>query len=90
MAAAGIANVSTWCYRAGEQMTAVRSEQAQLAWETVVATYRSLKAASSRRMTPVHGRASTSANISSGSVNQRTLPKPASWSVPAKPSLVNL
>ena len=46
MAAAGIANVSTWCYRAGEQMTAVRSEQAQLAWETVVATYRSLKAAS--------------------------------------------
>ena len=46
MAAAGMANVSTWCYRAGEQMTAVRSEQAQLAWETVVATYRSLKAAS--------------------------------------------
>ena len=46
MAAAGIANVSTWCYRAGEQMTAIRSEQAQLAWETVVAAYRSLKAAS--------------------------------------------
>ncbi len=46
MAAAGIANVSTWCYRAGEQMTAVRSEQAQLAWETVVAAYRRLKAAS--------------------------------------------
>ena len=46
MAAAGIANISTWCYRAGEQMTAVRSEQAQLAWETVVATYRRLKAES--------------------------------------------
>ena len=46
MAGAGIANVSTWCYRAGEQMTAVRSEQAQAAWETVVAAYRSLKAAS--------------------------------------------
>ena len=46
MAAAGITNVSTWCYRAGEQMTAVRSEQAQLAWETVVATYRRLKGAS--------------------------------------------
>ena len=46
MAAAGIANISTWCYRAGEQMTAVRSEQAQMAWETVVATYRRLKAAS--------------------------------------------
>ena len=46
MAAAGMTNVSTWCYRAGEQMTAVRSEQAQLAWETVVAAYRSLRAAS--------------------------------------------
>lgn len=46
MAGAGIANVSTWCYRAGEQMTAIRSEQAQAAWETVVAAYRSLKAAS--------------------------------------------
>ena len=46
MAAVGIANVSTWCYRAGEQMTAVRSEQAEVAWETVVAAYRSLKAAS--------------------------------------------
>ncbi|MXY60242.1 MAG: hypothetical protein F4Y96_07330 [Chloroflexi bacterium] len=46
MVAAGIANVSTWCYRAGEQMTAIRSEQPQLAWETVVAAYRSLKAAS--------------------------------------------
>ena len=46
MAAAGMANVSTWCYRAGEQMTAVRSEQPQVAWETVVAAYRSLKAAS--------------------------------------------
>ena len=46
MAAAGIANVSTWCYRAGEQMTAVRSERAQVAWETVVAVYRRLKAAS--------------------------------------------
>ena len=46
MAAAGIANVSTWCYRAGEQMTAVRSERPQLAWETVVAVYRRLKTAS--------------------------------------------
>lgn len=46
MAAAGIANVSTWCYRAGEQMTAIRSEQAQVAWETVIAVYRHLKAAS--------------------------------------------
>ena len=46
MAAAGIGNISTWCYRAGEQMTAVRSEQAQLAWETVVTTYRRLKASS--------------------------------------------
>ena len=46
MVAAGIANVSTWCYRAGEQMTAIRSEQPQRAWETVVAAYRSLKAAS--------------------------------------------
>ncbi|MDE0475144.1 MAG: hypothetical protein OXI50_11320 [Gammaproteobacteria bacterium] len=43
MAAAGIANVSTWCYRAGEQMTAIRSEQAQVAWETVVAAYNWLK-----------------------------------------------
>ena len=43
MAAAGIANISTWCYRAGEQMTAVRSGQAQLAWEMVVAAYRRLK-----------------------------------------------
>ena len=49
MAAAGIANIATWCYRAGEQMTAVRSEQAQLAWETVVATYRRLKAMSAGR-----------------------------------------
>ncbi|MDE2836040.1 MAG: hypothetical protein OXL97_00820 [Chloroflexota bacterium] len=47
MAAAGIANVSTWCYRAGEQMTAVRAGQPQLAWETVVAVYRSFRAASS-------------------------------------------
>lgn len=46
MAAAGMANISTWCYRAGEQMTAVRSERAQVAWETVVAAYRRLKAAS--------------------------------------------
>ncbi len=46
MAATGIANVSTWCYRAGEQMTAIRSEQAQAAWETVVAVYRRLKEAS--------------------------------------------
>ena len=46
MVAAGIANVSTWCYRAGEQMTAIRSEQAQVAWETVVAAYRRLKTAS--------------------------------------------
>ncbi len=46
MAAAGIANVSTWCYRAGEQMTAIRSEQPHVAWETVVAAYRRLKAAS--------------------------------------------
>ena len=46
IAAAGVANVSTWCYRAGEQMTAVRSEQAQLAWGTVVAAYRRLKEAS--------------------------------------------
>lgn len=45
MAAAGIANVSTWCYRAGEQMTAIRSEQVQVAWETVVAAYRRLKTA---------------------------------------------
>lgn len=45
MAAAGIANVSTWCYRAGEQMTAVRSEQAQVAWETVTGAYRRLKTA---------------------------------------------
>lgn len=49
MAETGIANISTWCYRAGEQMTAVRSEQAQLAWETVVATYRRLKAMSAGR-----------------------------------------
>lgn len=47
MAAAGVNNVSTWCYRAGEQMTAIRAGQPQLAWETVVAAYRSLKAASS-------------------------------------------
>ncbi len=46
MAAAGIANVSTWCYRAGEQMTAIRSERAQVAWEAVVAAYRRLKSAS--------------------------------------------
>ncbi|MCY4582311.1 MAG: hypothetical protein OXE50_05860 [Chloroflexi bacterium] len=46
MAAAGIENVSTWCYRAGEQMTAIRSEQPQAAWETVVAAYRRLRAAS--------------------------------------------
>ena len=46
MAAAGIANVSTWCYRAGEQMTAIRSERAQVAWEAVVAAYRHLKSAS--------------------------------------------
>ena len=46
MAAAGIANVSTWCYRAGEQMTVIRSEQAQAAWETVAAVYRHLKAGS--------------------------------------------
>ena len=46
MAAAGIANVSTWCYRAGEQMTAIRSERAQVAWESVVAAYRRLKSAS--------------------------------------------
>ncbi len=43
MAAAGIANVSTWCYRAGEQMTAIRSEQAQAAWAAVAAVYRGLK-----------------------------------------------
>lgn len=49
MAAAGIANVSTWCYRAGEQMTAIRSEQAQVAWETVTAAYHILKAASAPR-----------------------------------------
>ena len=48
MAAAGMNNVSTWCYRAGEQMTAIRAEQPQLAWETVVAAYRSLRAASIR------------------------------------------
>lgn len=46
MASAGIAGVSTWCYRAGEQMTAIRSEQVQVAWETVAAAYRSLKASS--------------------------------------------
>ena len=46
MAAAGIANVSTWCYRAGEQMTAIRSERVQVAWEAVVAAYRRLKSAS--------------------------------------------
>ncbi len=46
MAAAGMANVSTWCYRAGEQMTAIRSERAQVAWEAVVAAYRRLKSAS--------------------------------------------
>lgn len=46
MAAAGIVNISTWCYRAGEQMTAIRSERPHLAWETVAAVYRSLKAAS--------------------------------------------
>ena len=46
MATAGVANVSTWCYRAGEQMSAVRSEHAQVAWETVVAAYRRLREAS--------------------------------------------
>ncbi len=45
MAAAGVANISTWCYRAGEQMTAIRSEQPNIAWEAVVVAYRSLKAA---------------------------------------------
>lgn len=46
MDAAEVANVSTWCYRAGEQMTAIRSEQAQVVWETVVAAYRALREAS--------------------------------------------
>ena len=46
MAAAGIANVSTWCYRAGEQMSAIRSERPQAAWDAVAAAYRMLKGAS--------------------------------------------
>ena len=43
MAAAGVASVSTWCYRAGEQMTAIRSERPEEAWGAVVAAYRRLK-----------------------------------------------
>lgn len=45
MVEAGISNVAAWCYRAGEQMTAVRSERAELAWETVTTAFRRLQAA---------------------------------------------
>ena len=44
MASAGVATISTWCYGAGEQMTAIRSERPREAWEAVAASYRRLKA----------------------------------------------
>ena len=44
MVEAGIGNVAAWCFRAGEQMTAVRSERPRLAWETVRAAFRRLRA----------------------------------------------
>ena len=44
MADAGVAIISTWCYGAGEQMTAIRSERPREAWAAVAAAYRRLKA----------------------------------------------
>ena len=90
IAAAGIASVSTWCYRAGEQMTAVRCGAAAACVGDGRGGLPLAQGGVYPRLTTAQGRARTSANISSGSVNQRTLPKPASWSVSANPSLVNL
>ncbi len=47
MADAGIENIAAWCYGAGEQMTAIRSERPRAAWNAAAVVYRSLKARSS-------------------------------------------